>query len=60
MTTSKSKLEANKRYLDKQDEICIRLPQGKKDLIKKHAQKHGESMNAFISRAIDETMKRDK
>ena len=59
MATSKAQLEAAKRYLDKQDEIRIRLPQGQKDLIKKHAQLQGESMNAFIVRAIVSTIASD-
>ncbi len=28
--------------------------------IKKHAESKGESVNGFVKRAIDETMKRDK
>ena len=30
------------------------------DQIKAHAEERGESVNGFIKRAIDETMKRDK
>lgn len=59
MAASKAKLEANKRYLGKQDEIRIRLPKGEKDLIKKHAQQQNESMNAFIVRAVKEAIDRD-
>lgn len=59
MTTSKAKLEANKRYLDKQDEIRIRIPKGEKERIKNHAAEQGESMNFFIIRAINETIQKD-
>lgn len=52
--------ESNKRYLATQDEIKIRLPKGRKDEIKAHAEERSESVNAFITRAIDETMQRDK
>lgn len=34
-------------------------PKGRKDEIKSHAEKQGETLNSFINRAIDETMKRD-
>lgn len=48
-----------KKYLDKLDEIKIRLPKGEKDKIRAHAESRGESVNAFIARAINETIKRD-
>lgn len=51
--------ESNKRYLAKLDNIALRLPKGRKDEIKAHAEAHNESVNAFIARAIDETMQRD-
>lgn len=41
------------------DRMSIALPKGNKDKIKSHAQKTGESVNAFIGRAIAETMERD-
>lgn len=41
------------------DEIKVRVPKGKKETIKAHADQQGESVNAFIGRAIDETMQRD-
>ena len=52
--------ESNKRYLATQDEIKIRLPKGRKDEIKAHAESMNESVNGFITRAIDETISRDK
>lgn len=42
------------------DKILIRMPKGKKDIIKVHADKKGESINGFINRAIDETIEREK
>lgn len=42
------------------DRLSIAVPKGKKDLIKAHAEAQGESVNAFISRAIDEAMEREK
>lgn len=41
------------------DEIKVRVPKGNKDVIKAHAETQGESVNAFVNRAIDETMERD-
>ena len=50
---------SNKRYLATLDNISLRLPKGRKDVIRAHAETHGESVNAFINRAIDETLERD-
>ena len=52
--------DAIKKYLDKLDEIKIRLQKGEKDKIRAHAESRGESVNAFITRAIAETIKRDE
>lgn len=41
------------------DEIKVRVPKGHKDVVKAYAEKHRESLNGFIQRAIDETMERD-
>lgn len=42
------------------DEIKVRVTKGQKEKIKAHAaKKDGGSVNAFINRAIDETMERD-
>lgn len=51
--------EANKRYLDKLDHIPLRLPKGEKEKIRAHAESRGESVNAFITRAIAEAIRRD-
>ncbi len=42
------------------DRINLTVPKGKKDIIKAHSEACGESVNAFINRAVDETMERDK
>ena len=42
------------------DKIKTRVSKGKKEVIREHATKNGESLNGFINRAIDETMERDK
>ena len=44
----------------KYDRVNLTLPKGQKETIKQHAEKHdGGSVNAFIQRAIAETMERD-
>lgn len=50
------------KYLAKMDEIRIRVPKesGLKESIKAHAESNGESVQAFIIRAIQETMRNDK
>ena len=42
------------------DRVELRLKKGQKDIIKAHAESRGESLNNFVSRAISETMERDK
>ena len=42
------------------DRINLTVAKGKKALIKEHADECGESVNAFINRAIDEAIARDK
>ena len=42
------------------DEIKVRVPKGRKDFIQAHAESQGESVNAFINRAIDNQMERDE
>lgn len=57
--------EAQKRATEKYnaktyDRIQIRVKKGQKDIIFDYANSRGESVNEFISRAIYETMERDK
>lgn len=56
--TTKSEYR-NSWIAEKLDRINLTVPKGKKDIIKAHAEKKGESVNAFINRAIDEAMERD-
>lgn len=42
------------------DRLSLALPKGKKAEIQAHAQAHGESVNVFISRAIETTMRLDR
>ena len=58
--TEAQKRAAEKYLKESVEDIRIRVPKGKKAAVKAHADKQGESMNAFVVRAIDETIKRDK
>ena len=61
MTVSKKQQASVTKYVkDHYDRISVTVPQGKRDLIKAHAESKGESVNSFINRAIDETMEREK
>lgn len=40
--------------------VELRMTQEKRDAIQAHAEARGESVNAFVGRAIEETMQRDK
>lgn len=56
---SAAQRKATDKYLEKFDEIRIRIPKGQKELVRIHAGARGESVNGFISRAISETIERD-
>ena len=61
MPISESRARANKKYqLEKTDEIKLRVPKGNKERIQEHAKEQGESTNAFIYRAVNETIERDQ
>ena len=61
MAVSKAQQKAVSKYMkENYDVYQIRMPKGKKDTIKAHAEVQGESVNGFINRAIDETMRRDE
>jgi hypothetical protein len=58
---SEARIRANNKYNEKAyDRINIAVPKGHKAEIEAHAKSHGESLNGFVNRAIDETMKQDK
>ena len=60
MAVSKAQQRAVSKYMkENYDEIKVRIAKGEKEVIKTHAEAHNESVNAFINRAIQETMERD-
>lgn len=57
---SKAQQKAVNKYMKSNyDRVNLVMPKGKKDVIQAHAAQQGESVNAYINRAIDEAMRRD-
>ena len=60
MPASKAQQKAVNKYVKANYDLYqIKMPKGRKDIIKAHAEAHSESVNGFINRAIQETMERD-
>ena len=56
---SEARIKANNRYNEKAyDRINIAVPKGKKAIIAEKAAQNGESINAFVNRAIDRELDR--
>ena len=56
----KTSTASKQRYNEKAyDRIALTVKKGEKDRLKSHAEQQGETLNGFINRAIDETIKRD-
>lgn len=49
----------NQWQREKVDRVNLTMPKGRKEEIRAHAEDQGESVNGFINRAIDETIRRD-
>lgn len=61
LPVSKAQQRAVNKYMSTNyDRINLTVDKGRKELIRAHAESHGESVNGFINRAIDETMSRDQ
>ena len=59
MPASKAQQKAVSKYMKANYDVYqIRMPKGRKEHIQAHAEARGESVNAFINRAITETMER--
>ena len=60
MPVSKKQQASIHKYVrDHYDRISITVPKGKKEEIRDHAERQGESVNTFVNRAIKETMERE-
>ncbi len=57
---SKAQQKAVNKYVkNNYDRINVTFPKGQKEIIREHAKKQNESVNAFITRSVSETMERD-
>ena len=57
---SKAQQKAVNKYMkNNYDRINLVMPKGKKEVIQAHAAQQGESVNAYINRAIDKAMSED-
>lgn len=60
MPASKAQQKAVNKYVKANYDLYqVKMPKGRKDEIKAHAEARSESVNGFINRAILETMERD-
>ena len=57
---TEARRRANKKYNERFCEVKVRMTPKKRTIIQEHAASMGESATAFINRAIDEAMARDK
>ena len=61
MPVSKAQQTSVNKYIKSNyDRINVTLPKGGRETLKVHAETRGESVNAFVVRAIAEAMERDK
>ncbi len=60
MPATKAQQRAVNKYMAANyDRINVTVPKGKKDVIRAHADSRGESVNAFINRAIDALLEQE-
>lgn len=60
MVSKKQQASVNKYVKANYDRVNVTMPKGQKDVIKAHADSCGESVNAFINRAISNQIERDR
>ncbi|MGO5327460.1 hypothetical protein ACTQ0G_06670 [Oscillospiraceae bacterium LCP21S3_A1] len=57
---AKAQTRASNKYAAKAyDRIALQVKKGRRDELRAHAEQRGESLNAFVNRAIDEAIQRD-
>ena len=61
LVSTESQRKATAKYQKEHyEDIRLRVKKGEKDIIKEHAEKQGESLNAFIKRAIERQIEEDE
>lgn len=61
MAPTDAQRRARDKWLtEKVETINLRVPKGSKEIIKAHAEKLGESTNAFVYRTVMEAIERDE
>ena len=60
MAASEAQKRANDKWRAKFIEVRFRVTPEKKIMIDEHAKQSGESVTAFLNRAVDEAMERDQ
>ena len=53
MPLPESRKNANEKYLNKLDDIKLRVPKGKREEIQRYAKSNGESVNSYIKKLIE-------
>lgn len=53
---SQARIQANKKYLGKLDNIIVRVKKGRRLKLKAYAESLGMSLNAYINNLIDKDM----
>lgn len=58
MAYSEAQKKATAKYMkNKLDDIKVRVPKGKREIYKAHAEKRGKSLNALIIELLEDDMK---
>lgn len=53
--TSKAQQKATSKYISKAyDQVSLRMPKGKREIYKTHAERKGKSLNALIIELLEE------
>ena len=61
MSNTEARRKAHNKYqAEKVDVIYVRVPKGKKEIIQKHANKKGVSVNTLINNILDKELNTSK
>lgn len=56
---TEAQYKANKKHLEKLEDIKIRVPKGKREIYKQQAERQEMSLNAYIISLIEKDMEQD-